>query len=485
MQCDDILDTKSIATVLRVPLFTAKDKRFYDENEMMVIMMIRWFLCLRRLRLHRFHLLLLSLLGLLLVLNSVVSAQTTTVNVNVCEDIDGEDRVPPYCVGVALPCEELDSIDCTSTEGCVVEGFLGFFGPCSGEVTSSCRQREYGVDCALLTGCENYVVLPCDMDLYRDCPICQQQEETEAATTTTVAPVVALPAPAPDTISTPATTPANNNPEAEVDPSTTGTTSATPLFKAASSTNFCYNLDGNNPPYCYGTAKDCNELDIIACDNTPGCSSSDQSFMGLANSLSSGNAQCSGTVSQTCYELDYGPTCEYLTGCKSDYDPPCVYDPFDIAILPLNENTLLCGAQSDNRGNVVQGGCVKTRPSADGEVTIYMEVGASSSGSSYSRCVMTIDDKDCDYCRLCGSGGLEASFNCANVLSLDHVDGDDDRCSDGSSSRCVGRDCNGNCICGKASSSTSSSGGSSSSHCLSLGLFMLAIIPLVAVLLFV
>ena len=415
-----------------------------------------------------------------------VSAQTTTVNNGniYCSDLE-DDRVPPYCVGVATPCEELDSIDCGTTDGCASEGF---FGPCSGQVISKCSQRDYGVDCALLTGCINYVVLPCDMEIYRDCPKCQ---ETEAETmTTTMAPAALAAAPsapgggvaptAPETA--PATNPEEEFVEGENDP--------TPLFQAASTTNFCYELDGKNPPYCYGTAKDCNELDIIACDNTPGCSSSDQSFMGLADSLSTGNAQCSGTVSQTCYELDYGPSCEFLTGCHSDYDPPCIYDPFDIAILPMNENTLICGAQTNGQGNnvVVQGGCIKTRPSADGEVTIYMEGAASSSsGSSYSRCVMTIDGKDCDYCRLCGSGGLEASFNCANVLSLDHVDGDDDRCSGSDDdSRCVGRDCNGECICGKASSSTSSSSGlSTSSRCLTLRSFMLAIIPLVAVLLFV
>ena len=183
---------------------------------------------------------------------------------------------------------------------------------------------------------------------------------------------------------------------------------------------------------------------MIDCDATEGCTAED-SFMGFGGT-------CTGTTPQACSDRQCGPGCEVLAGCKSDYDPPCEKDPFDIAITPLDADSIICAATSNQ--NNQYGGCMKTRPSRDGEVSLFIEVAAGKDGS-YSRCEMTIDGQFCQSCGICGSG-LKVSFNCANALQLSRVEGDE-RCSDGT--RCIGRDCAGKCICNVAGSKGMSSNG--------------------------
>lgn len=163
-------------------------------------------------------------------------------------------------------------------------------------------------------------------------------------------------------------------------------------------------------------------------------------------------AKCSGTNTKTCGEID-GFSCLTQAGCRFDWDPPCERDPFDVAITPLDSDTVVC----DEGGNLAaqRGGCLKTRPSRDGETTFSFSVAVAGCQTSavdpdcrtFSGCAVSIDGRDCQCCSMCEPGTLRASFNCANVLSLARVEGDE-WCPEGT--RCVGHDCAGDCVCGAA-----------------------------------
>lgn len=127
------------------------------------------------------------------------------------------------------------------------------------------------------------------------------------------------------------------------------------------------------------------------------------------------------------------------TGCQYHDDPPCELDPFDVAITPFHLDRFCACAGFPYCSSPLVVICDKVKPSIDGRVVV-----TETTQGLGSSCSMSVNGKKCQSCSPCNHE-TRVSFDCSNVLTKSASAIGDHRCPGGK--RCVGRDCNDNCIC--------------------------------------
>lgn len=214
-----------------------------------------------------------------------------------------------------------------------------------------------------------------------------------------------------------------------------------------------YQEDCSGEPVCLQIAEmtnDCAEFEYANCDLFSGCS-----WESVSN-LEPWNGNCVGTR-PPCKERDE-ESCDVTNHCGWDWDPPCSSDTFHKAIEPVSfgpfcdVNLEVTVPNVTEASTVIANGacCGKKRPSRDGVVE-YMA--AEQAFPLFRACSMWIEGKACRSCELCTTDtyyrGLDGpvAYDCGNLVSPII---EDDECS--GDLRCVGQDCNGNCICRDAAS---------------------------------
>jgi hypothetical protein len=169
------------------------------------------------------------------------------------------------------------------------------------------------------------------------------------------------------------------------------------------------------------------------------------------------NSQCVGDI-PTCKSVQDEIDCIInMKGCTWVEDPTCLTDTFHQAIEPTEKDLQISQPSSNN--TVVS----KTKlVSKDGKVTFW---GMIDLPNSFSACTMSINDQECESCSFC-TLLKTASYDCTNLMANLARDIHDPECpSDGSTGvvRCVGQDCNGNCICKRVDGTGTGTGVTSSS----------------------